>query len=146
MKKLYYSIYALFFMLVSLEANARIQSVEVADFSFTPSTFSIFTGDTIMWKLSSGTHSIQTLSVPPGSATFDSQIMSVAGETFTFIPEVAGSYTYQCGVHGSIMQGSFTVMTAVGISEPNLSWMTHAYPNPFTERVTIEIKNVETID
>jgi plastocyanin len=146
MKKVYNLIYALFFLLISMNANARVQVVEMADFTFTPSSFNIASGDTIAWKLASGTHSVQTLTVPTGSATFDSPVMSVPGETFTFVPEVIGNYTYQCGVHGSMMPGSFMVMSAVGISEPSLGWLSRAYPNPFGDKLNIDIKGIDQID
>ena len=146
MKKLYNLIYAFLFTLISFNVNARVQNVEAADFTFTPSSFSVMPGDTIIWVLVSGTHSIETLTIPAGSATFNSQIMTVPGETFTFIPVVQGSYTYDCGVHGSMMSGSFTVTSAVGITDPSLNWLAQAYPNPFSDKLTIAVKEVEQID
>jgi len=146
MKKIYKLICGLLFILLSLHTNATVENVSAADFSFTPSSFTITLGDTIIWTLISGTHGIATLSVPEGSSTFNSPIMTVIGQTFMFIPLVQGSYTYQCSVHGSIMPGNFTVMSVVGISEPSLNWLIHAYPNPFNDKFNIDIQGVEQID
>jgi len=80
-------------------------NVDVADFAFTPSSFDAVVGDTIIWTLSSGTHTTTSSSVPTGALTWDHQFTGI-GDSFTYIVTVEGIYEYHCSIH-TTMKASF---------------------------------------
>src|SRR5438046_1885228 len=89
-------------------STATTQVVNVADFSFTPSSFTINLGDTVTWSWVGGTHTTSSTTVPSGASTWSANINS-SHKTFTYVPAVTGTYNYQCNIHPSLMMGSFTV-------------------------------------
>src|SRR5450432_2831133 len=91
-------------------AGATTQVVNVQNFSFTPSSFSINLGDTVKWVWVNGTHTTSSLTIPVGAATWNHNMNSSAGNTsFTYVPTVSGTYNFQCNIHPTTMMGSFTV-------------------------------------
>ncbi|MEO8146405.1 MAG: T9SS type A sorting domain-containing protein [Bacteroidia bacterium] len=109
------TIYLLSIILLSvLQSHATKQIVSVANFSFTPSSFTINLGDTVEWDLASGSHTASSLTIPVGAVVWSAPINS-STPTFIYVPAVAGTYNYQCNIH-TFMQGSFTV---VGCTPPS---------------------------
>ncbi len=95
------------------KAFAAIQVVNVANFSFTPSSFSINAGDTVMWVWVSGSHTTTSQGIPAGATTWNQNINSSAGNTsFIYVPGISGTYNYHCSIHPTSMIGSFTVNCA----------------------------------
>ena len=98
-------------------------------FSFTPSTVSIHTGDTVKWTWDASGHTVTSGSCPAG-CTPDSKFCSPtdtncgttnasnAGATYQHTFTQAGTYPYFCKVHGSAMQGSVVVTDAVCTPPP----------------------------
>lgn len=67
---------------------------------------------TVTWTWGTGEslpHSVQSL----GSPSFASSgIQTGAGSTYQFTFATAGTYNYNCGVHGNLMTGTIVVMAA----------------------------------
>ena len=83
--------------------------VEVSNNEFTPGVRTVPAGTTVVWTWT-GTgaveHSVQSTGTPsfPSSA-----IISGSGQTYSHQFDVAGTYTYQCAVHGAAMSGTIVV-------------------------------------
>jgi plastocyanin len=74
--------------------------------SFVPASVTIGVGGVVHWSLVGGGHSVLSI----GSPSFDSSgpgVLTAAGYNFKF--NTAGTYHYECGVHGSSMSGTITV-------------------------------------
>ncbi|MBI4929414.1 MAG: T9SS type A sorting domain-containing protein [Bacteroidetes bacterium] len=93
------------FCAFTFNAKANIDTVQVANFSFTPNSLTLCLGDTIRFVWASGTHNVHILT--PIDST--SNNLTGAGDTYDFTPTSAVTYTYECGIHGSMMSGTFTV-------------------------------------
>ncbi len=91
-------------------ASANTFNVDVANFAFTPADIVCNVGDTVVWTLSSGTHTTSSTSVPSGAATWDYTFIGV-GDTYTYAVEYPGDYTYQCNIH-TTMQGTISASYA----------------------------------
>jgi len=87
-------------------ARAATFYVEIADFSFTPSTVTVNIGDTVVWNNTSpSTHTV-TSTTPAGE--LNSGNIAAGGQyTHTFL--IAGTYNYHCSIHIS-MTGSVVVI------------------------------------
>ena len=91
-------------------ASAEIINVDVANFAFTPADINCNVGDTIVWTLSGGTHTTTSTSVPTGASTWDYTFSGI-GDTYSYVVEFPGSYTYECTIHPT-MQGTITATYA----------------------------------
>ena len=90
--------------------------VSIANFSFTPSTLEISTGDTVRWtNNATNNHTSLSTSDP---VVWNSGTIS-AGNTFEFQFDDTGEFPYRCGFHSS-MTGSITVQSDLGNSNPNI--------------------------
>lgn len=130
----------------SVTTNAASWVVKVKDDFFeNPANFTPKTGDQIVWQWEGTTnqHSVVSTSVPNGASSFTSTVMTTGTYNQTFM--VPGTYNYQCGVHGAMMSGSFTITATTGIVEVNASILTEAFPNPFKNGITIKSKNADAI-
>jgi len=66
-------------------------------------------GTTVTWKWNTaGSHSIQSTGIPP-LVFRNSVIMSSASSGYSVTFNNAGTYDYDCGVHGSAMTGRIVV-------------------------------------
>ena len=86
------------------DGGSTSNAIAIADNSFTPSSTTVPVGTTVTWTWTgSGTHNV-TFSSPSitGSATKTSG-------TFTKQFNTAGTFNYQCSIHGVAMSGSITV-------------------------------------
>lgn len=116
MKKIYFTL--VLFASMIFQTYGTVQMVEVRNNEFTPSTFSINIGDTVVWIWSEGTHTTTSATVPPG-ATAWSEPIDAGNQTFYYVANVAGAYDYLCYFHSSMgMTGNFTVVDPLGISNP----------------------------
>lgn len=97
-------------------APAAIHTVTVGPgLTFSPASITITEGDTIEWSFAGGFHSVRSGSGCISDGTFDSGAVSVAGTTYSFTYNTAGTYDYHCGVgtHCAFgMEGSVTVEAA----------------------------------
>ena len=118
MKNLY-SLFIAITMLISFSSSkASTVVIDVEDFEFDPSIFTVNIGDTILWMYNEGQHTTTSTQIPAGAATWN-QVLSQNSPVFIYIPTVAGSYDYECSFHASMgMLGHFTVLSgASAISE-----------------------------
>lgn len=114
MKK-FYTLFAI--LSIAFLSRATVISVGVSDNVFTPNNFTINVGDTIMWMWVNGNHTTSSTLVPLGAGPWDQQINQNT-PMFTYVPNMAGEYHYQCNFHVSMgMVGQFTVEQSSGISE-----------------------------
>ncbi|HSD63531.1 MAG TPA: T9SS type A sorting domain-containing protein [Ignavibacteriaceae bacterium] len=114
--------------------SAKIDSVSVADFAFTPSSFDAAVGDTILWTLVSGTHTTTSTSVPAGAPTWNHSFSGI-GDSFSYIVTVEGVYEYHCSIHAD-MKASFETQVPLpfvadfdfpaGDLLSNHGWMAHS--------------------
>jgi plastocyanin len=147
MKKLYTLIFASAFTLFSLNGNAATINVAVANFNFTPATFTAVVGDVIVFTLVSGSHNVTSPAggVPAGAAPIASGSMSSIGQTYSYTVTMAGTYGYQCTIHPTTMIGGFTA-SATGIEDQASNLLTSVYPSPFKDKVTVKYNGIEKIE
>jgi plastocyanin len=102
-------------LLVSVGPTVRAadQWVTVADYSFTPSAITINIGDSVTW-MNNGSivHTATSTSAPSGGA-FDSGTLAAGGGMYTHQFLIAGSYSYHCTFHPTLMSGTITVNTTI---------------------------------
>ena len=109
------------------------QSTSEAD-----ATFTIETGDTIIWTWANP--SPHDVVAAPGESDapgdFGSQILVGVGETYQYTFTVEAVIDYICSVHPTGMLGTITVVEALSIQdkfEENITF----FPNPVTDNVRI---------
>jgi plastocyanin len=73
--------------------------------AFAPATVTIQAGQSVTWNWVSGFHSVVSTSMPKAFA--DSPQQASGQYTATFA--TAGTYPYQCGIHGAMMTGTIVV-------------------------------------
>jgi plastocyanin len=74
-----------------------------------PAVDTIAAGSTVTWAWNAaGSHMIQSTGQPP-SIFRNSVVMNAANSTYAVTFNTPGTYTYQCGVHGSAMTGRSVV-------------------------------------
>lgn len=112
MKKLFIFLFSTLCGIFSpLNVNAKIDTVLVADFLFTPAHFTICYGDTIRFVWVSGVHNIHIVA-PWDSVSNDLQGL---GDVFEYVPPAPATYSYVCDYH-SMMTGTFTVMNPLVVN------------------------------
>ena len=68
-------------------------------------------GETVGWRhVGANPHTVTSTNVPSGARAFDSPTMS-NDDTFTVTPTTAGTYTYHCATHPSIMLDARVIVT-----------------------------------
>jgi plastocyanin len=81
---------------------AATATVQIADNSFTPGTLTIARGGTVTWNWGgSNPHGV-------AGGDFKSDVKTGSG-TFSFKFDRAGTFDYQCSVHGAAMPGKIVV-------------------------------------
>ena len=88
-------------------------SVDIGNFFFksgrnnssNPAVDTIAAGGTVTWNFTGGTHGVQSTGTP----SFTGQSTAQSTGTFTFTFTSAGSYSYDCLVHGTLMTGIIVV-------------------------------------
>ena len=105
MKRIIYAILITCFQVPQLSATTF--PVQSSNFAFTPNSLNISSGDIVAFTNTGGFHTVQWLTASSGALPTESGTLSGTPENYTFT--VAGTYTYQCGVHGASMLGSISV-------------------------------------
>lgn len=143
MKKLYTLIS---FAFISFTASATVHVFSVQDFTFAPQTIStVQCGDTVKWQWVGGSHTTTSISVPVGATTWDAPIAS-ATPTYTYVPTVIGNYAFKCTPHFAMnMAGGFVVACASAVPSIESSYLSVAFPNPFSNKITIEFSGADMI-
>ncbi|HEY5684896.1 MAG TPA: plastocyanin/azurin family copper-binding protein, partial [Acidimicrobiia bacterium] len=86
----------------STEVEAETFEVNIENFRFVPASITVRVGDTVRWKLESGTHTTTS-----STDVWDSDSMT-AGDRFSHTFDQPGTYAYFCVFHPG-MQGSVVV-------------------------------------
>ncbi len=122
MKKTNTFLFAVLLLIISLPSKAATVMVNVEDFEFDPSSFTINVGDEVMWMWdnSAGQHTTTSTNIPAGAASWDQEIKS-STPVFSYIATVPGNYDYVCLFHESMgMVGHFTVTGTTGINNASV--------------------------
>jgi len=133
-------------------ANATVHIVEARGTTiptdiYVPDTVYAEVGDTIMWIWIDGEHTTEFLDIPAGAAEWASALDNNT-TTFSYVVTEVGTYDYTChkffrhGMDGTIEVAAKTV---TGITSINPEPVSFAYPNPFTDNITIETPSAEMI-
>src|SRR5260221_4354290 len=103
---------------VSFSQTSHTHKISVANFQFTPSTLNANLGDTIIWVWKNGGHTTTSLSIPLHAKPWDTP-MDVNHKRFRYILRKRGTYTFECKIHPSVMQGTINVSQplAAGLSD-----------------------------
>ena len=130
--------------------HATIITVTVANFSFSPSSFSATVGDTVMWMWTAGSHTTTSLTVPAGAASWNNP-MNSSNTMFNYVITQPGNYTYWCAIHTTSMEGSFTAKAALGVPvvSNSVKDFVTVFPNPVSGmlnmHLNVSIDNEELI-
>jgi plastocyanin len=120
---------------------ATTHTVSVADFSFTPSSFTAHPGDTIKWVWMNGSHTTTSTTIPSGAAPWNSN-MNSSTTTFTYVATVPGTYNYVCTPHASMgMTGTFTVVSATNVPPVSAAQALSIYPNPSSGPLLVKFRH-----
>ena len=139
MKKIYTII---LFSVITFIGNATQWTVAVSSNAFTPATVNAVCGDTIMWAWSSGSHTTTSTTIPTCATAWNANINSTS-LTYTMVVPCAGTYNYKCNPHN--FTGVINVTCATGITPLSNNYFSAAYPNPFSNKVTIESSDADMI-
>jgi plastocyanin len=85
-------------------------AVSIHNFAFAPGSVTVNVGDSVTWTYNDGFGHTAT-SQAGAPAAFDSGTLN-GGRTFMRAFTVAGTYNYQCAIHGASMSGTITVAAA----------------------------------
>jgi len=115
-------------------------TVDVANFSFTPTQLTINVGDIVKWTNLGGFHNVVA-----DDNSFTSGVASTANWVYEFVFNSVGTFPYYCVVHGgpggSEMSGVITVEAATDVTDKDFSIdgfeLNQNYPNPFNPSTTI---------
>jgi plastocyanin len=141
MRKIYLFIFS---VLSACVANAAIYTINVGDFSFTPSTVNAESGDTIRWVWLNGVHTTTSTTIPPCAAPWDAPLNSSSTTFQMALPlNCTGTFNYNCKIHPTMMTGIINV-TQVGIEEANAG-TDLIFPNPFSEKLSICYRGIDKV-
>jgi plastocyanin len=104
--------------------RAATTSVAVENFDFSPASRTIDVGDVVRWTFSGNSHSVTSR-----DGLFDSGIRE-AGGSFEFTFTKAGTYTYYCVVHPTLMSGTIVVNGASATPNPTTRPTATSKPTP----------------
>lgn len=97
---------ALLFCALASTASAAVRPIDIAGFAFSPQSVTITVGDTITWtNRDTFQHSARVAGV--GTTPTLSQ-----GQSGSLIFNAAGTFPYDCGIHGPSMTGTIIVRAA----------------------------------
>jgi plastocyanin len=109
--KIYCFFATIFILALSLNLKAQTShDVTASGSSFSPSNLTITVGDEVVWTNNSGSHNVDGLisKFPSNPESFGNAVG--AGWTYKFTFNTAGTYDYQCDIHGAMgMVGKITV-------------------------------------
>ena len=97
---------ALLFVAMATSASAAVRPVDIAGFAFVPQSVTITMGDTITWtNRDAAAHSARVNGV--GTTAVLTQ-----GQSGSLPFMIAGTFPYDCGIHGASMTGTVIVRAA----------------------------------
>lgn len=97
---------ALLFVAMATTASAAVRSVDISGFAFVPQSVTITVGDTVTWtNRDAAAHSARVNGVGTTAVLTQGQSGSLSFMN-------AGTFPYDCGIHGSSMTGTVIVRAA----------------------------------
>ena len=97
---------AFLFVAMAASASAAVRPVDIADFKFVPQSVTITAGDTVTWtNRDAAAHSARVSGVGTTAVLTQGQSGSLPFMS-------AGTFPYDCGVHGASMMGTVIVRAA----------------------------------
>ena len=90
--------------------------------------------------------------IPIGASAFDQVMQEPADTFFQYIPQVQGSYEYECTPHAPSMASQFKVVDSLNTIIANIENLILPYPNPTNNLITVHINgyncsfNIEIYD
>jgi plastocyanin len=140
--KFFYTLAFAVGLITATNANIHIVTCQNTPSHYLPLTVNAVVGDTIHWTWVSGGHIVGPMSasdIPAGAAMWSAPI-DAGNLSFNYVVTVVGNYHYVC--HPGTPHGEdayIVVSTATGIQQFNtLNSPSVAYPNPFSDKITIE--------
>jgi plastocyanin len=118
-------------------------SVGIVGFTYSPSSLTIHSGDTVEWTYSgSVSHNIDGLTTiyPSNPASFGNSLGT--SWVYSFVFTLTGTYDYRCDLHyASGMTGQITVIPNTGITDifPDDQPAVIVLPNPASKFTNLEI-------
>jgi len=127
----------LFLLVSTVMFSQTTHDVTVQNFSFSPQTLTITTGDIVKWTNISGTHNVLA-----NNGSFTSGNPAPATWTYSHTFTAAGNNPYYCEPHLSMgMTGTIIVQNPVGVSDQEMLAdqfeLEQNYPNPFNPSTRI---------
>ncbi len=139
------------FAVISITTNATVHIVTCQNVPshFLPATVNAVCGDTIHWKWVAGIHVVGPIiaaDIPSGATMWNAPI-DAGNTSFEYVVTTAGNYHYVCHPATPHGEDAYIVVTCVnGIQQNNsLRHLSLAYPNPFSEKITIETSNADRL-
>lgn len=131
-------------------ANATVhiinaQGTTIPTDIYVPAVTNAIVGDTITWIWISGIHTTESTTIPVGALPWASDLNSTT-TTFSYVVTIAGTYNFTCHAstpHG--MDGTIIVTNTTGIPSNDQDYFLSAYPNPCSDKITIETSSAEMI-
>lgn len=80
-------------------------SVTVSDNEYNPASTNVSTGTVVTWTWAQGNYTTHSVTFADGTGSAPAQMSGTHTRTFS----TAGTYNYQCSVHGAAMSGSVVV-------------------------------------
>ena len=127
----------LFLLTSSILFSQITHDVTVQNFSFSPQSLTINTGDIVKWTNISGTHNVRA-----NDNSFYSGPAAPAPWEFTHTFTTAGNFPYYCEPHQSMgMTGTIIVQNPAGVGDEEMMVdqfeLEQNYPNPFNPSTRI---------
>ena len=152
MKQVVTYVFVLIISLIGLKSTFATQHIILAQGTtiptdiFVPQVTYAVVGDTIVWVWVDGTHTTESVTIPPGAASFNAFLDSGA-DTFIYVLTVPGTYYFDChasiGGHG--MDGYIEVSAIQGIENNGMGKDYSVYPNPFSEELVVRSEGLDEI-
>jgi len=141
------SIMLVLFSFLAFCTYAKKWVVNVQNYSFFPYNLTHVTAkDTIQWIWVEGVHTTTSTEIPEGALDWDYPITQQEPSAIV-IPTVNGTYQYVCTLHSPVMNGTFTVSGALGVSSPGNVPEIRLFPNPAADQITVltSVDNIESL-
>ena len=146
--KLFFTLASLLAILTTTNATIRTVTCQNTPSHFLPVTVNAVCGDTIRWTWATGGHvvgPINASNIPSGAAMFNAPI-DANHLSFQYVVTVAGNYHYVCHPATPHGEDAYIVVTcATGVPPIDMDHASNAYPNPSSDKFTIETTPADMI-
>jgi plastocyanin len=102
-------------------AATATQTVDIANFFFSPNPITVTQGTTIVWNNTTTTTPHTASSDPLSAMTWDTGIISPSTPSAGVVFNQLGTFNYHCNVHPSMMASVIVIPPPFQISLPNVT-------------------------